>query len=43
MTNSEPPKKSGQPAIINIEPETLLFIVALGIFIPLIVVGFFAR
>ncbi len=43
MTNPEPPKKSSQPVIVNIEPETLLLIVALAIFIPLIVVGFFAR
>ncbi len=43
MTNPEPPKKSSQPVIVNIEPETLLLIVALAIFIPLMVVGFFAR
>lgn len=43
MPHSQPPPKSGQPIMINIEPETLLFIVVVGIFIPLIVVGFFAR
>lgn len=43
MTDPNPPKKRNQPTIIKIEPENLLLIVALSLFIPLVIVGFFVH
>lgn len=43
MTDPNPQKKRHQPTIINVEPENLLLIVALSLFIPLIIVGFFVH
>ncbi|MFN4279291.1 hypothetical protein [Thermosynechococcus sp.] len=43
MTDPNPKKKRNQPTIINIEPENLLLIVALSLFIPLVMVGFFVH
>lgn len=43
MTDPDPPRKRNQPTIINVEPENLLLIVALSLFIPLVIVGFFVH
>ncbi|MDM7327378.1 MAG: hypothetical protein P3X23_009735 [Thermosynechococcus sp. Uc] len=43
MTDPDSPKKSNQPTMINVEPENLLLIVVLSLFIPLLIVGFFVH
>ncbi|MFN4065900.1 MAG: hypothetical protein ACK4K5_01520 [Thermosynechococcus sp.] len=43
MTDPIPQKKPNQPTIINVEPENLLLIVTLSLFIPLVIVGFFVH
>ncbi|WNC24268.1 MULTISPECIES: hypothetical protein [unclassified Thermosynechococcus] len=43
MTDPNLQKKRNQPTIINVEPENLLLIAALSLFIPLVIVGFFAH